>query len=233
MNIEIYTCAHQEAKILPYFMRHYNQYGKVYIYEGHSTDSTREIAEKLGATVLFLDTQNQVRDDIMIDVKNNCWKESKADWVIICDMDEFVWHPDFMTYLSTIPETIIAPRTFEMFSNQFPKTEGQIYDEVQYGFEIRTKFCLFRPQKLKEISYGAGCHDALPQGEVYINYHTEIFCLHMRHLGIDYVVNRNSYLNARMSEINKKMGWGWHTGLPKSSVEEYFNVNRINLMKIV
>ena len=233
MNVEIYALCHQEAKIIPYFMRHYNQYGKVFLFEGHSTDGSRELAESLGATVINLDTDNEVRDDIMIDCKNNCWKDSKADWVIVCDMDEFIWHHNFIAYLSTVKETIVSPRTFEMFSNKFPTTQGQIYEEVQYGFETRPKFFLFQPAKLKEMSYGAGCHDALPQGEVYINYKTEIFCLHMRHLSIDHVVNRNSYLNSRMSEINKKMHWGWHVGLPRSAVEEYFAVNRINLLKVV
>src|SRR5574343_241361 len=170
MNVEIYALCHQEAKIIPYFMRHYNQYGKVFLYEGHSTDGSRELAESMGATVINLDTNNEVRDDIFSSVKNNCWKDSKADWVIVCDMDEFIWHPNFIAYLETVPETIVAPRTFEMMAPQFPTTVGQIYDEVKYGFEIRTKFFLFRPQALKEISYGAGCHDALPQGSVFINY---------------------------------------------------------------
>jgi glycosyltransferase involved in cell wall biosynthesis len=233
MNVEIYAPCHQEAKIIPYFMRHYNQYGKVFLYEGHSTDGSRELAESLGATVINLDTNNEVRDDILMDIRNNCWKASKADWVIVCDMDEFVYHPNFIAYLKTVKETIVCPRTFEMFSNKFPTTTGQIYDEVQHGFEIRPKFFLFQPTKLKEMSYSAGSHEALPQGEVYINYTTEIFCLHMRHLSIDHIVNRNAYLNSRRSEINKQMNWGWHVSLPRSAVEEYFAVNRINLLKVV
>lgn len=237
MNIEIYSLCHQEAKIIPYYMRHYKQYGKVFLYEGHSTDDSAELAESLGATIIPLDTGNQVRDDIFVDMKNNCWKQSKADWVIVCDMDEFVYHPNFVAYLKTIDDntkhTIIAPRTYEMISDFFPKKDGQIYDEVKFGFEIRPKFFLFKPLELIEMTYGAGCHDAQPQGNIYIIHTSEIICMHMRHLSIDHVVNRNAYLYSRLSDENIKMGWGWHIGLPRERVEAFFNDNRVNLVKVV
>ena len=233
MNIEIYSLCHQEAKIIPYYMRHYNQYGKVFLFEGHSTDGSAQLAESLGATIIPFLTDNQVRDDMFMDIKNNCWKESVADWVIICDMDEFIYHPDLINYLGTIEETIIEPATFEMLSDIFPTTGGQIYDEVKFGFQIKSKFFMFRPTQLREISYGAGCHVAQPEGNVYINRNSEIKCMHFRHLSIDHVVERNAYLYSRLSEINKKMGWGWHIGLPRERVEAYFNENRANLKKVI
>jgi hypothetical protein len=214
-------------------MRHYSQYGTVFLYEGHSTDGSAEMAESLGATIIPLDTDNQVRDDIFVDMKNNCWKESKADWVIVCDMDEFVYHPDLKNYLKTIEHTIIAPRTYEMISDFFPTTGGQIYEEVKFGFEIKPKFFLFKPTELLEMTYGAGCHDAQPEGNVYIYRNSEIKCMHFRHLSIDHVVQRNAYLYSRLSDENKRMGWGWHIGLPRERVEAYFNENREKLIKVI
>jgi len=238
MNIEIYSLCHQEAKIIPYYMRHYNQYGKVFLYEGHSTDGSAELAESLGATIIPLDTENQVRDDIFTDVKNNCWKDSKADWVIVCDMDEFVYHPDLENYLKTIdylekPTTIIVPTTFEMIADFFPTTEGQIYDEVKFGFQIRSKFFMFKPKSLYKMNYGAGSHDAQPEGSVYINRDSEVKCMHFRHLSIDHVVERNAYLYSRLSDENKRMGWGWHVGLSREKVEAYFNENRHKLISVI
>jgi len=233
MNIEIYSLCHQEAKIIPYFMRHYTQYGKVFLFEGHSTDDSARLAESLGATIIPFDTSNEVRDDMFVDMKNNCWRQSKADWVIVCDMDEFLYHPNFVYYLSTLQETIVAPHTFEMISDVFPTTKGQIYEEVQYGFETRSKFFIFKPLDLHSMNYGAGCHDAQPEGNVRINRTSDIICMHMRHLSIDHVVNRNAYLYSRLSEVNKKMGWGWHIGLPRERVEAYFNENRPKLMKVL
>jgi hypothetical protein len=233
MNVEIYALCHQEAKIIPYFMRHYSQYGQVHLFESHSTDGSRELAESLGAVIIPVDTGNEVRDDIFTNIKNNCWKQSKADWVIICDMDEFVYHPNFIEYLETVPETIIEPRTFEMIIDVYPTAEGQIYEEVQYGFETTTKMFLFRPQSLKEIAYTAGAHTAQPEGTVYINRTSEIVCMHMRHLSLNHIVQRNAYLSHRMSEVNKKNGWGWHTGMSEKAVSEFFNSNRKNLIKVV
>ena len=233
MNIEVYALCHQEAKIIPYFMRHYTQFASVTLFEGYSTDGSKELAESLGAKVVFFESHNETRDDLMIDVKNNCWKQSQADWVIIADMDEFVYHPNLPKYLSTIKDTIILPRCFEMFSRKYPTTKGQIYEEVCHGIETRSKMCVFQPRKLKEIAYGAGCHDALPEGEVYINRTSEIKLLHMRHLSVEHIVERNKYLAGRMSEINKRMGWGWHVSMPEETVYNYYAENQIKLMKVV
>ena len=120
-----------------------------------------------------------------------------------------------------------------MMSDTFPTTTGQIYEEVRMGFETRNKFFLFRPTQLIEIGYGAGAHDAQPQGNVIINYSSDIICMHMRHLSVDHVVNRNAYLYSRLSEINKEKGWGWHIGIPREEVEAYFNDNRVNLIEVL
>jgi hypothetical protein len=233
MNIEIYALCHQEAKIIPYFMRHYNQYGQVYLYEGHSTDESAELARSLGAIIVPLNTNNQVDDYIFTNIKSNCWKESKADWVIICDMDEFLYHPNFVEYLGTIKETIILPRTFEMIADLYPTTSGQIYDEVRFGFETTKKMFMFQPMELTDISYGIGCHTAQPEGNVIINKTSEIICMHMRHLSLEYIIQRNTYTYSRMSEINKKNGWGWHTNLPPSAVQDFFNSSRQNIIKVI
>jgi hypothetical protein len=148
MNIEIYALCHQEAKMIPYFMRHYNQYGKVFLFEGHSTDGSKELAESLGATIIPIDTGNEIRDDIFTDLKNNYWKNSKADWVIMCDMDEFVYHPNFIEYLKTLECTIVYPLWYEMFSDVFPTTQGQIYEEINMGAITASKYCLFKPTEI-------------------------------------------------------------------------------------
>jgi hypothetical protein len=233
MNIEIYTLCHREAKIIPYFMRHYSQYGHVFMYEGHSTDGSAELAQSLGATIIPLDTNNTVNDEVFTDMKNNCWKQSKADWVIICDMDEFVYHPDMLNYLAGIEETIICPTTYEMITDVYPTTNGQIYDEVKWGFKSNPKYFMFKPTQLLGMNYGCGCHDAQPEGRVHIKRDSEIICMHMRCLSIEHIVNRNAYIASRLSEVNIKMGWGWHTRQDRKEVENYFNSHRGNLEKVV
>jgi hypothetical protein len=236
MNVEIYALCHQEAPLIPYFMRHYNQYGQIYLFEGHSTDGSREMAQSMGAIIIPIDTGNQIRDDIFTDIKNNCWKASKADWVIVCDTDEFVYHPHFMEYLDVLEDTIIAPVHYEMFSDKFPTTNGQIYEEVTMGFRHETgsncKMCLFRPKEITNMNYEPGSHTAHPEGNVKVGYNSEIISMHMRHLSVEYVVARNLYYKARRSTINKQHGWGYHVEATRQQVQEWFDIHKSNLTKI-
>ena len=233
MKIEIYALCHQEAQMIPYFMRHYNQYGQVFLLEGHSTDGSVELAKSLGAIICPIDTGNEIRDDIFTSLKNDYWKRSDADWVIMCDLDEFIYHPDFKEYLSSLKETIISPTHYEMFSDVFPTTEGQIYEEVTMGAQTAAKLCLFKPKGIKEMNYTPGCHSASPTGNVSINTNNEIIAMHMRHLSLDYVMDRNAYFKQRRSIINKQNGWGNHLESSREDVQSWFDHNKPQLTKVL
>lgn len=236
MNIEIYALCHQEAPMIPYFMRHYKQYGQVFLFEGHSTDGSATLARSLGAIVISIDTGNEIRDDLFTDIKNNCWKDSWADWVIICDTDEFIYHSHFVEYLKTLQDTVIAPVSYEMFSDQFPTMQGQIYDEINMGIRhpigSNCKMCLFRPREVKNINYEPGSHQAYPEGNIKINLNSEIISMHMRHLSVEYVVQRNLYYRQRRSSINKRNGWGFHVEATRAEVQQWFDVHKPNLVKV-
>jgi glycosyltransferase involved in cell wall biosynthesis len=233
MKIETYILAHQEEKLLPYTMRHYTQFSDVILMEGHSTDRTVEIAESYGARIMKVNTGNQVNDQIYLEIKNNCWKESKADWVIICDCDEFIYHPNIKEYLSKTTSTIFRPRLFNMYSEEFPTGEGQIYDEVKYGVDGGGKTNLFRPDQVVEINYLPGCHNAKPEGNIRLDLHSEILTLHFKNLSRQYVIDRNAYLFNRLSDINKLYKWGWHVGKGAEAVNQDFDNVSEQLIKIL
>jgi hypothetical protein len=95
------------------------------------------------------------------------------------------------------------------------------------------KMCLFRPQELKDINYEVGSHTAHPEGNIKkINFNSEIICMHMRHLSVDYVVNRNLYYSRRRSAINKQHGWGYHVETTRAQVQEWFDIHKTKLTKI-
>ena len=208
---------------MPYFIRHYLQYGNVVIYDNYSTDHSTEIALDAGATVFQFNSGNKLRDDLHIQIKNECWKDSKANWVCVIDMDEFIYHPDLISILDNTEFTAFEPRWYEMFSRDFPKTEGQIYEEVTEGYEAWPKLNLWRPSQLKEINFEPGCHLCKPVGNVKLNYvESEIKTLHMRHLGPDYIVSRNRDFAKRMSKVNKDNGWGWHLTQSEEEIRKGF-----------
>lgn len=233
MKIDIFTLCHQEEPMIPYFMRHYNQYGQVFIFEGHSTDGSVELAKSLGAIVISIDTNNEVRDDVFTDIKNNCWKSSNADWIMICDIDEFIYHPDMINVLQSNENTIIYPRLFNMFSEQFPVTFGQIYEEVTMGVEGGGKANIFKRSAIKEINYDIGCHGCNPVGDIRLDYNSDIKTLHMRHLSRQYVIDRNKYFLSRMSDVNKNHGWGYHVRTTAEEMNKYFDEQKKKLIKVI
>ena len=179
MKIETYILANNEERLMAYIMRHYTQFSDVILLENSSTDRTVEIAEAMGGKVWSFDREDEINDEWFTYIKNNCWKDSKADWVIIVDADEFVYHPNIKEYLEKTDATIFLPKFFNMFSETFPTTEGQIYEEVTMGREEGGKTNIFKPSEIQEISYGPGCHNAIPVGNVILKTDSEIITMHL------------------------------------------------------
>ena len=224
MKIEVYAICYNEEKLLPYFLRHYQRFADVIIYDNYSTDHSVEIAQKAGAKIIPYDSGNTLNDLIYIQIKNNCWKGSKADWVIVGDADEFVYCPHLLDILQNTEYTAFEPKWYEMFSVEFPTTEGQIYDEVKLGHEAWPKLNLFRPTEIKEMNYEVGCHLVHPEGNVKLNYaDSDIRTLHMRHLGKQYIIDRNGAYARRMSEVNKQNRWGWHLAQTPEQISAGFD----------
>lgn len=233
MKIEVYALTNNEEQIMPYFMRHYTQFAHVILLENNSTDQTVEIAQSMGAEIWKYDVPDEINDQWYLDVKNNCWKNSKADWVIIGDADEFVYHPHIIEYLERTDATIFLPRLWNMFSEKFPTTTGQIYEEVTGGRPGGPKMNLFRPSEIKEINYDAGCHMAHPTGNVRLNVNSEIMTFHMRNLSKEYVNERNARNFARLSEVNKKNNWGYHFGNSPEETNQYIDNEMTVLIKVI
>lgn len=229
MKIEIYAVCFNEEKILPYFLRHYSQYGKMIIYDNYSTDNSVKIAEAGGAEIRLFDTRGQFDDMTNLDIKEHCWRESKADWCIVIDMDEFVYHPNLIEHLKRTYATIIEPDLFDMFTPVFPTIYGQIYEEVRLGHEAWPKMNLFRPDQITEMNYTPGCHLAKPAGNVIIERRGPVKTLHMKHLGREYTIARNLSYGSRISQRNIDLRLGTHLLRTPEQVGQSFD----ELLKIV
>ena len=92
---------------------------------------------------------------------------------------------------------------------------------------------IFRPSEITEINYAIGCHNAKPKGNVKLNIISEIMTLHMRHLGLEYVLNRNARFSLRMSDLNRSMGWGYHVDSPPESVAKYMSDEMTGLIQVI
>jgi hypothetical protein len=68
--------------------------------------------------------KNVFEEDDLIKLRNNCWKGSDADWVIICDIDELIHSTDLISaipfiYYNDIKESIVfdKSRSWTLSSN--------------------------------------------------------------------------------------------------------------------
>ena len=68
---------------------------------------------------------------------------------------------------------------------------------------------MFRPNCFKEINYTPGCHSLNPIPIGNISGSCEIAnLLHYKYINEDYVYNRHIMYQKRLSDINKRLGWG-------------------------
>lgn len=213
MNIEAFIITWNREDIIHLTINHYKQFcSKVTLFDNFSDDKTREIAESLGAEVKLFGKAGELNDQHYLDVKNHCWKGSKADWVIVCDDDEILYNPNLVEELSKATNyTILQTQGYEMYSNEIPI---ETWLEVNTGIKAEnySKHIIFKPT-IKEIGYVYGCHEARPKGD-YISYGkllNPLMVLHYRSVGgPDRLIARQNLYQQRLSAINKKWNLGHH-----------------------
>jgi glycosyltransferase involved in cell wall biosynthesis len=215
MRIEVYAICYNEEVMLPYFLRHYSQMcDKIVIYDNYSTDRSDEICRQNPKVELIkYDSGNQIRDDIYLEIKNNCWKNSKADWVIVCDIDELLVQLNAAADLNNW--TVVMPDWFEMVADRLPDIkEDQIYYDNNYNQGVSqgqiSKCIMFRPGAIKEINYHPGAHGIDAVGDVRVLHTSDFGILHYKYLSAEYVIARHAMYRQRLSDINKRLKWGVH-----------------------
>ena len=218
--------ARNEEKLIAYTIRHYRSFcERVVLHDNFSSDRTREIASSLGADVVDFDTGNTVNDIQFKVLKDTCWKCAKADLALCADADEFLYFPQgaastLTAYLNN-RVAIVKPHGFEMFSETYPTTEHQIYDELKVGApedKWYAKPILFNLWLVREMNFTVGAHTCDPvlcdgrrPGNPTVPSTPPTYLLHYHHIGpIEDIARKYDEHRQRMSEINKRNNWGWH-----------------------
>lgn len=233
--IHYYAVCWNEEKILPWMFNHYEDFvDYFFIYDNYSSDNTEQIVRNSSKTTLikfghegrFNDADNQA-------VKNQCWKRSrgKADLVVVCDMDEFLYHQDLTAVLQRICERRVSfPSTvgYEMYSDRMPEYDGvnHLPDLVKEGkrSDWLDKHIIFDPHRIVDINFDPGAHHANPTGIVNRgNIDTELKVLHYKYLGLDYLLDRYQQLGERLSSYNIQNDLGTHYLAKRQELMEHFN----------
>lgn len=239
MKIDIYTLCKNEIKLAPFYIDYWNALSNdvnIYVYDGLSTDGTRQLFQKYD-NIHIIDFEPDALDDQQHALlKNNCWKKSDADFVMVCDFDETIFSYDVDTLHNELEKmkkggyTILAPLSFNLIPDEFPTYEkGKFLHEIcKYGFNDcvwEAKPILFDPKKIKEINFVLGGHCAHPKGEVKWYVSDNLFLIHGKFLGFDFYTER--IRNRIVSEWNLKHGIDGETKKSLERLEKEFNERKI------
>lgn len=222
MIIHAHILAFNEEKILPFTLDYYsNLCEKIFVYDNMSTDSSDEIyARYPKVTVIKWSSNNEINEMNYINIKSNGYKQYSrdADWVIVCDCDEILYHSkllDKLTYYKENGITVPKVNGHDMVSETFPEYDGvSITTKVKTGSEVYAPFCkniIFNPKL--DVEYGIGGHSFKCDKATY-SVSPELKLLHYKFLGVEYVENIYKARMERLSEFNKQHKFGEH----------YFNV---------
>lgn len=209
MNIEVYVITFNEAETIRLFIKHYQRLGAtIKVFDNFSDDGTPYICESLGCQVETFGIKGELNDAQYRKIKNYKWKGSKADWVIVCDADEIL-DISSETLEQEKTATIFRTHGFNIYSHDMPKDD---YFEILTGVpdESYSKLVIFNPNRISDMMYEYGCHQANPYGTVvYSKVDPTLF--HYRAIGgPERMVKRHALYRSRMGELNKRMGLGIH-----------------------
>lgn len=209
--LTIYTISYNEELVLPHFINWYrSRFANctIVVYDNESTDNTEQIAMDNNCEVVNYSTDNKLSDSAYLKIKNNAWKQSDTDWVMVVDCDEFVdVTENDLIELESNKKTIVSAVGFNM-CNVEGLTE---LADIKHGVraEQYDKSILFNKKYIKEINYEAGCHSCTPKGVV--NYAKGLVNLyHMILINEQFLVDKYLRNASRMSEENKRNKWGHH-----------------------
>ena len=226
MKFHVYALNWNEERLLPVFFEHYKQADKIYILDNESTDSSRDIIKAYGRDYISFSTNGTLDDAKNAQIKNSCWKQSKgqADFVIIQDLDEFLYFPKFpndiiagLEELKSRGITVCKTRGFQMFCsdedyNTVFESKQSITSQIWTGTNgflthDYDKITVFNPNSFDSVHYEVGAHSATFNGDYKLD-NTSTLLLHYKYIGRKYLIDRWLKIRDRISNNNRSHYWG-------------------------
>jgi glycosyltransferase involved in cell wall biosynthesis len=243
MNIDCYTITYNEEKIIDFFLDHYSKFCRnITVFDNCSTDSTADIVKRYKSDTIHIEqynSENTLNDSIYLQIKNNCWKNSDADYVIIVDCDELLYHPSIVSFFETTSQPVYMPYGYDMVSDSFPEKGKSIIEQITEGVNSPnySKMCVFSPKFISDINYTLGCHRATPRDIHGVNTSPyrddELKLLHYKNISFEYRYNKHVEYNQRLSDFNKKGGSGIHYSYEKEKQFDEFCTMLNSKFKII
>lgn len=250
MKIDLYTLCWNEIDILPFVIDYWKRFvNKAYVYDNGSTDGSVEYLRQYDWIEVIPFESDGMNDIIQRDIKNNCWKNYKADFVCVCDMDELIFSNDLESELQYMKDNcynVLGTKWYCLCNDTMPVyTEGKLLHQLCDKFYLQDinrthphlgKFMIFDPNKISDMGYSVGCHIANPIPSMKLYVSDKVYTIHIdKGFGEEYFINRRKIMNKRLSQTNRLNGFCFQYGYSEEkSRQEYrdnqaksFNLNDI------
>lgn len=243
MRIDLYSISWNERQMLPFFLDYYGPWvDRFVIFDDQSDDGTSEaLARHPKVDLRPLPPKGSSFVLTALEIWRHAWKESRAgaDWVIVTNIDEFIYHPDGMRrYLERCTEqgvTMVHPRGFEMVGERFPDPGQSLVEAVPKGVAMfgKDKRQVFNPDAVIEMQYGPGRHECSPTGRVVEPSAVEASLLHYKYVSPAYLLRRQRSLGRRMLEGDRRSGFGVQYHLTAERIMRSFEWLQLHAYDVV
>lgn len=227
MEINVFLLCFNESALLPHTIKHYKKYlpsCKITIYDNESTDDSVKIAKQLGCSVISWNSNNCIDEFKYRDIKNNCWKSIEKGWIVMADMDDFLYvtEDDLINEMNS-GVSILTVQGCNMIGESETLDLSDINLQEIRKYVIHTmeskKLCFLR-EKINEMNYDMGAHECYPQGDV--RYSSNIYInKHMSSLGLKYIINRITERYKRAAFI-QSFGYDGHYTSDVAKIEKEY-----------
>jgi len=205
---------------LPFFLDHYSFCDRIVICDRGSTDRSLEILKKNDKVEIFYEPCDYVDEFSLLNLKNNAYKryqDKYFDWQIVCDIDEFLYHPDLIGFLKKEKEksvTLIDTIGYGMIGNGDLVEGIPLIHQITNGWRSKmfNKNVIFDPKRITDIRYTPGSHSCIPKGEVIRDKCKNLILLHFDMINYDSFVEKCKDRFSRRSALNVKYGLSTHYG---------------------
>jgi glycosyltransferase involved in cell wall biosynthesis len=232
--ITIYTLTYNEEILIQFMIDHYRSRFPnchIVIYDNSSTDRTIEIAKANNCEIITYDSGGTLNDGLHMNIKNSCWKNANTNWVLVCDLDELLdINAKELINEENLGTTKINSEGWDMINLEDNFDIKLITNGVKN--HLYDKIMLFNKEYIKEINYGAGCHDCKPVG--LIKNSSKIYKMfHYKYINENFVIQKYKITALRLSEVNKRNNWGYQALMPEKNMREYISKLKKQSVKIL
>lgn len=231
--VTIYTLTYNEELLIQFMIDHYRErfpYCKIVFYDNVSTDATVKIAIANDCEVIPYDTHGKIEDCRYMEIKNNCWKNAKTDWVLVCDLDELL---DINETELKKEEDLGTSMVRSDFYDMINMEDTLDIAGMKYGVKspLPGKCMLFNKKCIREIHYGPGAHICDPIGTLcYSNKTYKAY--HYASINEDVTIEKFRVYRGRLSPENVKNGWGVQYSMTPDEIRQEYREERAKAIKV-